>query len=253
MRLKDHVAIITGAASGIGRAAAALFLSEGARVAAVDSNAAALDELAGALAASGDAVRTCVAEVTDTETTSRIVAEVREAWGKIDVLVTAAGISVGKPAAETSIEEWRQVLDVNVGGTFGWIRSVLPPMVERNAGAIVTIGSQLSIAGGESNAAYVASKGAVASLTRSVALDYARFGIRCNCVAPGATDTPLLRNAFARSREPARAREKLIARHAMGRLGTAPEIASAILYLASPDSAFITGTQLIVDGGWLVA
>lgn len=253
MRLKDHVAVITGGASGIGRAAAALFLSEGARVAAVDCNAVALDGLAGELAASSDAIRTYIADVTDMVATSRIVDDVGNAWGKIDILVTAAGMSAGKPAAETSLEEWRRVLDVNLGGTFGWIRSVLRPMVERQAGAIVTIGSQLSIAGGASNAAYVASKGAVASLTRSVALDYAQHGIRCNCVAPGATDTPLLRNALARSPDPARAREKLIARHAVGRLGAPQEIASAILYLASPEAAFITGTQLIVDGGWLVA
>jgi 2-keto-3-deoxy-L-fuconate dehydrogenase len=253
MRVKDHVAIVTGGASGIGRATAALFLREGARVAVVDWNATALDELTGALDPPRDALRTYSADVTDTEATSRILDDIAKVWSKIDILVTAAGISIGKTVTETAPDQWRRVLDINVGGTFDWIRAVLPGMVERGSGAIVTVGSQLSTAGGRSNAAYVVSKGAIASLMRSVALDYANSGVRCNCVAPGATDTPLLQNAFARSSEPALARQELIARHAMRRLAAPHEIASAILYLASAESSFVTGTQLVVDGGWLVA
>ena len=120
-------------------------------------------------------------------------------WNKIDILVTSAAVSVGKRAAETPMDEWRRVQEVNVGGTFGWVRAVLPAMVARRSGSIVTIGSQLSIAGGKANAAYVTSKGAITSLTKSVALDYVDAGIRCNCVAPGGTDTPLLGHAFARA------------------------------------------------------
>ena len=137
--------------------------------------------------------------------------------------------------------------------TYRWIRAVLPVMLEQSAGAIVTLGSQLSTAGGKSNAAYVTSKGAILSLTRSVALDYVEAGVRCNSVAPGGTDTPLLDSAFARSPQPDKARQELTLRHAMQRLATPREIALAILYLASPEASFVTGTQLVVDGGWLAA
>jgi NAD(P)-dependent dehydrogenase (short-subunit alcohol dehydrogenase family) len=246
MRLKDHVAILTGGASGIGRAAVELFLAEGARVAVVDR-----DE-APPLAA-GDRVRAYRADVTDPAAADRIVAEIRAAWGRIDILVTAAAISVGKRVGETADDEWRRVLEVNITGTFIWIRSVVPVMAAQRSGAIVTVGSQLSTAGGRSNAAYVTSKGAVNSLTRSVAVDYATAGVRCNCVAPGGTDTPLLQSAFTRSVDPQGARHELTQRHAMRRLAAPHEIASGILYLASPESSFVTGTQLVIDGGWLAA
>jgi 2-keto-3-deoxy-L-fuconate dehydrogenase len=252
MRLENHVAIITGAASGIGRATAELFVAEGARVVVVDRQPARFDLLCGTDAGC-DILRTHVADVTDLEATDDIVSKTIKAWGKIDILVTAAGISVGKRAAETPMDDWRRVQDVNVGGTFGWIRAVLPGMVERRSGSIVTLGSQLSVSGGASNAAYVTSKGAIASLTKSVALDYVDAGVRCNCVAPGATDTPLLDRAFSRGPAPEKARRDLIARHAMKRLGTPREIALAILYLASPEASFVTGTQLFVDGGFLAA
>jgi 2-keto-3-deoxy-L-fuconate dehydrogenase len=252
MRLENQIAIITGGASGIGRATVELFVREGARVAIVDRYDTAFDELA-ALDAGRDVIRAYKADVTDVSAADRIVDQIRRAWGKIDILVTAAGISVGKRLGETTPDEWRHVLEVNVGGTYRWIRAVLPVMLEQNAGAIVTLGSQLSTAGGKSNAAYVTSKGAIHSLTRSVALDYVQSGIRCNSVAPGGTDTPLLENAFARSPEPAKARRELTARHAMQRLATPREIAQGILYLASPEASFVTGTQLVIDGGWLAA
>jgi NAD(P)-dependent dehydrogenase (short-subunit alcohol dehydrogenase family) len=252
MRLKNHIAIITGGASGIGRASVELFVGEGARVAIIDRNDSTFDELA-ALDAGRDVIRGYKAEVTDIPAADRIVDEIRRAWGKIDILVTAAGISVGKRLGDTTPDEWRQVMEVNLGGTYRWIRAVLPVMLEQNAGAIVTVGSQLSTAGGKSNAAYVTSKGAIHSLTRSVALDYVQSGIRCNCVAPGGTETRLLANAFARSQHPDKARKELTMRHPMQRLAKPQEIAQGILYLASPESSFVTGTQLVIDGGWLTA
>jgi NAD(P)-dependent dehydrogenase (short-subunit alcohol dehydrogenase family) len=252
MRLENQVAIITGGASGIGRATAELFVSEGARVVVVDWHENGFGELA-KLGAERDALRTYKADVTDTDAAGRIVNEVGKDWGRIDILVTAAAISIGKRAGETTLDEWRGVLGVNIDGTFVWIHAVLPAMVGQRSGAIVTLGSQLSTAGGKSNAAYVTSKGAIHSLTRSVALDYVQSGVRCNSVAPGGTDTPLLHSAFARSPQPRKARQELIARHAMRRLAAPQEIAFAILYLASSESSFVTGTQLVVDGGWLAA
>jgi 2-keto-3-deoxy-L-fuconate dehydrogenase len=251
MRLENHVAIITGAASGIGRATAELFVAEGARVVVVDQHDA--HDLLSGRNGTCDVLRTHIADVTDLAAIDNIVSATLDSWGKIDILVTAAGISIGKRAADTPMDEWRRVQEVNVGGTFGWIRAVLPAMVERRSGAIVTLGSQLSISGGASNAAYVTSKGAITSLTKSVALDYVGAGIRCNCVAPGATDTPLLDRAFTRGPSPEKSRRELVTRHAMKRLGTPSEIALAILYLASPEASFVTGTQLVVDGGFLAA
>jgi NAD(P)-dependent dehydrogenase (short-subunit alcohol dehydrogenase family) len=252
MRLKDKVAIITGGASGIGRATAELFVSEGARVAIVDWHDAAFGELT--KPGSGhDAMQAHTADVTDAAAAERIVGEVRAAWGRVDILVTSAAVSVGKKVAETSFDDWRHVLEVNVTGTFAWARAVLPGMVEQGSGAIVTVGSQLSTAGGRSNAAYVTSKGAIVSLTRSIAIDYAEAGVRCNCVAPGGTDTPLLQSAFVRSPKPQQAKQELVDRHAMRRLGAPGEIALGILYLASSESSFVTGTQLVIDGGWLAA
>jgi 2-keto-3-deoxy-L-fuconate dehydrogenase len=126
-------------------------------------------------------------------------------------------------------------------------------MQKARKGVIITLASQLAIAGGRGNVAYVAAKGAIMSLTRTMALDYVADGIRVNAVAPGATDTPLLRRSFARAADPAAAQAKSEARHAMGRLGTPDEIAAAITFLASDEASFITGTVLPVEGGWLAA
>jgi NAD(P)-dependent dehydrogenase (short-subunit alcohol dehydrogenase family) len=138
-----------------------------------------------------------------------------------------------------------------VTGTFIWIRECLRPMTAQGRGSIVTIASQLARAGGRGNAAYVTSKGAVVALTKSVALDYVDRGVRCNAILPGATDTPLLRRSFGRQPDPDAARARSLARHPMGRFGDVRDIASAALYLASDESAFVTGIELPVDGGWL--
>lgn len=244
MRLKDRTAIITGAASGIGAATARLFVAEGARVTLVDRDAAGLSAIAAEL---GERARTFVAEVTD-ETQARACVE---QCGVVDILVTAAGISLGKPVLDTSVTDWNTVQAVNVTGTFIWIRECLRPMTAAGRGSIVTIASQLARAGGRGNAAYVTSKGAVVALTKSVALDYVDQGIRCNAVLPGATDTPLLRRSFGRQPDPDAARARSLARHPMGRFGDVRDIAAAALYLASDESAFVTGIELPVDGGWL--
>jgi NAD(P)-dependent dehydrogenase (short-subunit alcohol dehydrogenase family) len=243
MRLKDKTAIITGAASGIGAATARLFAGEGAHVTLVDRDAAGVTALAAEL---GERARPFVAEVTDEAHARACV----EQCGSVDILVTAAGISLGKPALDTGVTDWNTVMAVNVTGTFLWIRECLRPMMAKG-GSIVTIASQLARAGGRGNAAYVTSKGAVVALTKSVALDYVDKGIRCNAVLPGATETPLLRRSFGRQPDPEAARARSLARHPMGRFGDVRDIAAAALYLASDESAFVTGIELPVDGGWL--
>lgn len=238
MRLAGKRAIVTGAASGIGRATAALFLHEGAEVLAVDLTAEGVPPDCEVL----------VADVTSEAAARQAVARL----DRVDVLVTAAGISRGQPAATTSLADWEAVLGVNLTGTFVWMRACLGAMTRRRSGSIIAIASQLARAGGRDNAAYVASKGGVLALARSVALDYAALGIRCNAVLPGATESPMLARAFARQPDPDAARERSRARHPLGRFGRPEEIAASVLHLASDESGFVTGIELPVDGGWLV-
>ncbi len=244
MRLKDRTAIITGAGSGIGAATARLFVAEGARVTLVDRDAAGLAAIAADL---GERARPFAADVTDEAQARACVGQ----SGAVDILVTAAGISLGKPALDTSVTDWNTVQAVNVTGTFIWIRECLRSMTAAGRGSIITIASQLARAGGRGNAAYVTSKGAVLALTKSVALDYVDKGVRCNTILPGATDTPMLRRSLGRAPDPDAARARSLARHPMGRFGDVRDIASAALYLASDESAFVTGIELPVDGGWL--
>ncbi|WP_305079590.1 SDR family oxidoreductase, partial [Methylobacterium sp.] len=175
------------------------------------------------------------------------------ALGGIDVLVTAAGFSVGGTVETTAPADWDAVFRAHVGGTWLWAKAAVPVMRARGGGAIVTVASQLALAGGRGNSAYIAAKGAVLSLTRTMALDFAADGIRVNAVVPGAVETPLLARSFARAADPAAARAASEARHAMKRLGQPEEVARAVLYLASDAASFTTGAALPVEGGWLSA
>ncbi len=245
MRLNGKVALITGAASGIGRAAAKLFAHHGARLCLVDRDAAALDTVGieHALLRTGDVAAPDQAEAD--------VAATLAAFGRIDILLTAAGFSSGGTALSIAPADWDAVLRTNLWGTWRYARAVLPTMQAARSGSIVTIASQLAHAGGRNNAAYIASKGAVISLTKTMALDFAPDGIRVNTILPGAIDTPLLARSFGRSATPDTTREASRSRHPMGRFGQATEVAEAALYLASDASSFSTGTELVVDGGWL--
>ncbi|WP_216641176.1 SDR family oxidoreductase [Oceaniglobus roseus] len=244
--LAGQVAVITGAGSGIGLATARLFATCGARLALVDrereSLAALAREFPAALLLSGD--------VGDPAVVADHAAAVAEQCGPMDILVTAAGWSDGKSVADGDFAGWRAVLGTVLDGTYLWAQQGARAMAERG-GAIVMVGSQLALAGGRSNAAYLAGKGAVMSLARSMALDHAEQGIRVNTVIPGAIETPLLARSFARSPDPAAARARSVARHPMGRLGRAEEVAQAILFLAGDTASFTTGSCVMVDGGWL--
>lgn len=242
MRLRGKVAVVTGGASGIGLATARLFQQEGATVAVVDRDATALG---------AHCTLAIAADVGDPADVARAHGRVQDELGPVTTLVTAAGISNGLTVEDCPPDAWDAVLRVNLTGTYLWMRAVLPGM--RQGSAIVTISSQLAIAGAAGNDAYVASKGAVISLTRSVAVRVAKRGIRVNCIAPGATETPMLARSFARRPDPAAARAASEARHAMGRLGRPEEIAEAALYLASDAAGFTTGVVLPVDGGWTAA
>ncbi|MCZ7563249.1 MAG: SDR family oxidoreductase [Burkholderiales bacterium] len=251
MRLVDKTAIVTGGASGIGAASVVRLLAEGARVLAVDTDADGLERLR---RASGDAaprLQRMAADVAAPAIAERAVAQVVDAFGRLDVLVCSAAVSVGRKLADTPDEEWERVFEVNVHAAFRWFRAALAPMQRKRSGVLIAIASQLAVAGARSTCAYAASKGAVLSMVRAVALDYAEQGIRANAVLPGATATPFIERAFARAADPEAAREALRRRHPMGRFARAEEIAAAVAFLAADDASFVTGAALPVDGGFL--
>jgi 2-keto-3-deoxy-L-fuconate dehydrogenase len=253
MRLMGRTAIVTGAGSGIGRASALLFAREGASVAMVDRDAAGLQETMAAISGAKGDTSVHIGDVGDIDFARAAVGDIVARHGRLDVLMTAAGISCGGTVLTTDPADWDAVFRTNVGGTWLWSRAAVPGMQRQGSGSIVTVASQLAIAGGKNNSAYIAAKGAIISLTRTMALDFATDGIRVNAIAPGAIDTPMLRRSFARNANPDPVREASRNRHAMRRFGRAEEVAEAALHLASDASSFTTGTVMVVDGGWLAA
>jgi len=229
-----------------------LFAQEGAFVALVDRDEAGLKETLAALPNANKASMH-VGDVGDGDFALAVVGEIVARRGQLDVLMTSAGFSCGGTVVTTALEDWDAVFRTNVGGTWLWARAAIPQMQKQGKGSIITLASQLAIAGGKGNSAYIAAKGAIISLTRTMAVDFATDGIRVNAIAPGAIDTPLLRRSFARHADPEPVREASRNRHAMKRFGLAEEIAQTALHLASDASSFTTGTVMPVDGGWLAA
>jgi len=253
MRLAGKVAVITGGGSGIGRACAVMFAREGAYLALVDRDAAGAEETLALVRGAGGDGRVHVGDVGNADFAKATIEGMAAARGRLDVLMTAAGFSCGGTVVTTDPADWDAVFSANVGGTWLWAKVAVPIMQRQKAGSIITVASQLAIAGGRSNSAYIAAKGAIISLTRTMAVDFAADGIRVNTLAPGAIDTPLLRRSFARHGDPEPLREALRQRHAMKRFGEADEVAASALFLASDEASFTTGIVLPVDGGWLAA
>jgi len=253
MRLVGRTAIVTGAGSGIGRASAALFAKEGAFVALVDRDRAGLQETLTAIESANGKISLHVGDVGEADFAKATVADVMARRGRLDVLMAAAGFSCGGTVLTTDPADWDAVFRTNVGGTWLWSRAAVPEMQRQGSGSIITLASQLAVAGGKGNTAYIAAKGAIISLTRTMALDFATDGIRVNAIAPGAIDTPMLRRSFARHADPEPVREASRNRHAMKRFGRAEELAETALHLASDASSFTTGAVMVVDGGWLAA
>jgi NAD(P)-dependent dehydrogenase (short-subunit alcohol dehydrogenase family) len=250
MKLKDQVAIVTGAASGIGAASSKLFAAEGAKLALVDQDEVGLGQVAAEIEAAGGQAITIAADVSSDERARAGVARVMEKWGRIDVLLTAAGASTGGTVDAIEEAAWDRTFAINVKGTYLWIHYAIVPMIAAKSGAIVTIGSQLAQSSPGKNAAYIASKGAIASFTKTIAVDHAHQGIRVNALMPGVIDTPMPAKSLKRYADPEAMKAFWKLRHPMGRIGRPEEVAKAALFLASSDSSFVTGTLLFVDGGW---
>jgi 2-keto-3-deoxy-L-fuconate dehydrogenase len=251
MRLQGRIAIVTGGGSGIGHASALLFAREGAFVALVDRDSEGLGETMAAIGEGNASMH--LGDVGDADFAKYVVGDMVARHGRLDVLMTSAGFSCGGTVVTTDPADWDAVFRTNVGGTWLWARAAVPPMQRQGKGSIIALASQLAIAGGKGNSAYIASKGAVLSLVRTMAVDFAGDGVRVNAIAPGAIDTPLLRRSFARHADPDAVRNTSRERHAMKRFGRAEEVAEAALHLASDASSFTTGTVMVVDGGWLAA
>jgi NAD(P)-dependent dehydrogenase (short-subunit alcohol dehydrogenase family) len=248
MRLKDKVCIVTGGGSGIGEATCALFAKEGGIVVIADKNKANADAVAAQCAKHGKALALEV-DVAKSADIKRMVAETVKAFGRLDVLVNNAGYGIPASVLETDEDAWDALMAVNVRGVFLCTKFAIPEMAKNGGGTIVNTASIVAAVGIRNRAAYVASKGAVAALTRAVAIDHVGLGIRCNAIAPGTIETPYFKNIMDKSPSPADARAALESRQLMNRMGTPDEIAAGMLFLASDESSFATGTILTIDGG----
>lgn len=251
-RLAKKVALVTGGALGIGQAACKVLAAEGAAVAVTDLKTDICRDVAQEIAQAGGRAEAWHLDVSDPAEVGEVVAAVVEEFGGLDVLVNNAGIAgPNRPTDEISDDEWRKVIEVNLNGVFFCTRAALEPMKRAGSGSIINISSIYGIIGAPDLPPYHASKGAVRLMTKTDALLFAEHGIRVNSVHPGYVWTPLVEDlARDAGQEPEKFRHELASRHPIGRVGDPVDIAMGIVYLASDESSFVTGSELVIDGGY---
>ncbi|MEM9174937.1 MAG: SDR family oxidoreductase, partial [Myxococcota bacterium] len=245
-RLQGQVMMVTGASSGIGLACAERFVREGAIVRGFDVAAEPAEWAAIEKAAPGSTFT--VGDVRDVAAQQAWAADVKSVHGRIDSIVTAAGVASGGPVHLLPTEEWQRVIDINLTGTMLSVKAVIDTMLEQRSGTIITVASVEGLEGAEGGSTYNASKGGVILLTKNLAMDYSRMGIRSNCICPGFIDTPLFQSVIGQPGQEV-FRDSIMEQHKIGRFGRPEEIAGAAFFLASEDSSFVSGHALPVDGG----
>ena len=253
MRLEDSVAIVTGSSSGLGRAIAILFAQEGAKVVVnADKNVAGGEETVATIKEAGGEAIFVQASVASSQDCQRLVQAAVDAFGGVDILVNNAGVEIRGGVLALTEEEWDQMLDVDLKGIYLCSKEAIPHMIEAGGGSIVNVGSVLSFDVIPERAAYCAAKAGAVHLSKSIALDYAKYGVRCNLLAPGAFHTPLLEQSMIDSGDYEGTKQVLTNKSVFGRMGEPEELAQAAVFLASDESSFVTGSVLNCDGGWFL-
>jgi meso-butanediol dehydrogenase / (S,S)-butanediol dehydrogenase / diacetyl reductase len=249
MKLAGKVALVTGAGSGIGQAIAVLFAAEGAGVGVADFSEAGGNATVSQIRAAGGEAEFFRVDVSRSAEVKAAVDGALRRWGQLDILCNNAGIGVAATVVETAEEDWDRTLAVDLKGVFLGCKYAIPPMIARGGGVIVNTASVAGQVGVLNRAAYCAAKAGVVGLTKSVAVDYIGQNIRINAICPGTVDSPWIQKILSAQPDPVAERQRMVERQPMGRMGEPAEIAKAALYLACDDSAFVTGTALIIDGG----
>jgi 2-keto-3-deoxy-L-fuconate dehydrogenase len=249
-RLDGKVALITGAGSGIGAAIAQTLATAGARVFVADRDKAGGESSAQKIQRTGGAAEFIELDVTNEKRCEEVRALVHKRFGRLDILVNNAGIGHVGTMLQTSGADLDRIYAVNVRGMFNVTKVFLPAMIERKYGIIINMASIGGVVAVKERLAYTTSKFAVVGFTKAIALDHALEGIRCNCICPGRVETPFIKARLMEYPDPNRAYREMASTQAIGRMAQPEEIAAAALYLASDESAFVTGTDFIIDGGW---
>jgi 2-keto-3-deoxy-L-fuconate dehydrogenase len=248
--LANKIALVTGAGSGIGAAIAQSLARAGAEIFVADRDRAAGEKMRNEIKTSGASAAFLEIDVSDPASCDKVAAQLLGARKRLDILVNNAGIGAVGTTLQATAADLDRLYQVNVRGVFNMTKAFLPSMIEHGGGSIVNIASIGGIVGIRDRVAYCASKFAVVGLTKCMALDHAKQGVRVNCICPGRVETPFVSARLKEYPDPQKAYEEMAATQALGRMGRPEEIAAAALYLASDEAAFVTGSALLIDGGW---